>query len=408
MGEPTASAHDLVLDPTAQRVLGSLLEKQVTVPSTYPLSLNALRLACNQTSSRDPVLDLDEETVRESLRELRQRDLVRVIHGDRVLKYHQLLGERLGLADDERALITVLLLRGPQSAGELKTRTDRLWAFADRAAVETCLAGLAAREAPLVRELPKAPGHHDPRWVHLLGPVEAPLVAALAAAAPAVDREAVLAAGVGARDDRVRALWDAVAQEYAAAYAEPVEAGSFDGWLLRRVAESAGIDPVADVGAGPGSVTAFLADAGAQVVGVDVSPEMVSHARALHPELVFEVGDLRQLMRPRLAPAWGAIVAWYAAIHLAPSELGPTVAGLARVLRPGGWLALALHVGADLEHLDSWFGREVDADIVRHEPDEVLTAVRGAGLAVLEWYVRGPAGDGEQTPKLYVVAQRPD
>ena len=146
MADSTSGADDLVLDATEQRVLGSLLEKQVTVPSTYPMSLNAIRSACNQATSREPVTDFDEATVQESLRGLRLRELVRVVHGDRVLKYHQLLGQRLELADDERALITVLLLRGPQSPGELKTRTDRLHAFADRAEVEECLARLASRE----------------------------------------------------------------------------------------------------------------------------------------------------------------------------------------------------------------------------------------------------------------------
>ena len=136
----SSHAADLVLDSTEQRVLGSLMEKQVTVPSTYPMSLNSLRLACNQATSRDPITEFDEATVQECLRGLRLRELVRVVHGDRVLKYHQLLADRLALADDERALITVLLLRGAQSPGELKTRTDRLHPFADRAEVESCLA----------------------------------------------------------------------------------------------------------------------------------------------------------------------------------------------------------------------------------------------------------------------------
>jgi len=406
MGEPTAAADDLVLDPTEQRVLGSLLEKQVTVPATYPLSLNSLRVACNQATSREPVVDYDEPTVQECLRGLRQRELVRVVHGDRVLKYHQVLSERLELADDERALVTVLLLRGPQSAGELKTRTDRLHPFADRGAVQACLAGLAGRATPLVRELPKVAGQHDPRWIHLLGPVESALAEAADAAALAPDREIVLAEGPEARDAKVLALWEAVAGEYAATHGDPLDPSSFDAWLLGRVAAAAGIDPVADVGCGPGAVTRVLADAGAQVTGVDLSPVMVEWARAAHPELAFEAGDLRRLMRPRLAPAWGAIVAWYAVIHLAPSELGPTLAGMARVLRPGGWLALAVHVGADLEHLETWFGVDVDADIVRFEVDEVLAAVRGAGLEVLEWYLRGPVGQSETTPKLYVVAAR--
>ncbi|MGB4809191.1 MAG: YceH family protein, partial [Candidatus Phosphoribacter baldrii] len=176
----SSHAADLLLDATEQRVLGSLMEKQVTVPSTYPMSLNSLRLACNQATSRDPITEFDEATVQECLRGLRLRELVRVVHGDRVLKYHQLLADRLALADDERALITVLLLRGAQSPGELKTRTDRLHAFADRAEVESCLARLASLDPPLVAVLPKAPGQHDARWIHLLGPVALPVAVATA------------------------------------------------------------------------------------------------------------------------------------------------------------------------------------------------------------------------------------
>ena len=121
--------------------------------------------------------------------------------------------ERAGLAGDERALVTVLLLRGAQAPGELRTRTERLHAFADREAVEACLARLAARPEPLVRELPRQRGHHDARWVHLLGPV--PTDDLTPAAVPAVDRDTVLADGAEARDARVRASYDAVAPAYA-------------------------------------------------------------------------------------------------------------------------------------------------------------------------------------------------
>src|SRR5919205_342806 len=115
------------LDPVEQRILGSLMEKQVTVPASYPMTLSGLRTACNQTSSRDPVMDLDEQTVERTARDLRDQGLLRIVWSDtgrRTLKYHQTLTDFLGLADDERALITVLLLRGPQSAGELRTRTE--------------------------------------------------------------------------------------------------------------------------------------------------------------------------------------------------------------------------------------------------------------------------------------------
>jgi uncharacterized protein YceH (UPF0502 family) len=409
MADSTSGADDIVLEATEQRVLGSLLEKQVTVPSTYPMSLNAVRSACNQSTSREPVVDFDEATVQECLRGLRLRELVRVVHGDRVLKYHQLLSERLGLADDERALVTVLLLRGAQSPGELKTRTDRLHPFADRAEVEACLGRLAGREVPLVAELPKAPGQHDARWVHRLGPVELPAAVAVAAAVPLVDREIVLAGGVAHRDANVAAAYDAVATAYARQFGAELEAKPFDEWLLRRVAELAGVDPVADVGCGPGHITRYLADAGAQVVGFDVSAGMVAQARLGSPDLAFEVADFRGLMRPRLAPAWGAIVAWYAVIHLAESELASAVAGLARVLRPGGWLALATHIGDAVHHVEEFLGESVDLDFVLHDPGAVRSAVSAAGLEIVEWYLRGPlAGAEAQTDRLYLLARKPD
>lgn len=403
----SSHAADLLLDATEQRVLGSLMEKQVTVPSTYPMSLNSLRLACNQATSRDPITEFDEATVQECLRGLRLRELVRVVHGDRVLKYHQLLADRLALADDERALITVLLLRGAQSPGELKTRTDRLHPFADRAEVESCLARLAALDPPLVAVLPKAPGQHDARWIHLLGPVALPVaVAAVVEAAPAVDREVVIAEGADARDAKVVAAYDAVATAYALEFGTELERKPFDAWLLGRVATLAGIDPVADAGCGPGHVTRFLADAGAQVTGFDLSPGMVAEARLGFPDLTFEVGDLRRLMRPRLAPAWGAIVSWYAVTHLAESELPSAVAGLARVLRPGGWLALAAHVGETVHHVESFLGEGVELDFVLHDPAAVRAAVSGAGLEIVEWYLRGPLADAEaQTDRLYVLAR---
>ena len=131
----------LTLDPVEQRVLGALLEKQRTVPDTYPLSLNALRAACNQSTSRDPVVDYDEPTLVDTLGRLRDRELVRFLKptGLRVVKYHQRLEEQLGLDPEQAALIAVLLLRGPQTAGELRPRTERLAPFADREAVEAAL-----------------------------------------------------------------------------------------------------------------------------------------------------------------------------------------------------------------------------------------------------------------------------
>ncbi|WP_242497493.1 DUF480 domain-containing protein [Nocardioides oleivorans] len=168
-----------VLDATEQRILGSLLEKQTTVPATYPLSANALVSACNQSSSRDPVTDLDQQVVERTAKSLKDRGLLRIVWSDtgrRTLKYHQILDEALTLEADERALLTVLLLRGAQAPGELRTRTQRLHEFTDRGQVEECLRRMASRPQPLVSELERRPGQQDARWIHLLGAAPEPRV----------------------------------------------------------------------------------------------------------------------------------------------------------------------------------------------------------------------------------------
>jgi hypothetical protein len=156
------------LDPVQIRVLGCLLEKQQTTPDAYPLTLNSLRLACNQSTNRNPVADYDETTVREAAQRLGKRGWSRLTsyHGSRSAKYRHLLDDALGLAPDERALLCVLMLRGPQTLGELKQRTERLHAFSDLASVEEALERLSARE--LGRWLERRPGQKEARYGHLL------------------------------------------------------------------------------------------------------------------------------------------------------------------------------------------------------------------------------------------------
>ena len=142
------------------------------MPATYPLSANALVSACNQRSSRDPVTDLDQQTVERTAKSLKERGLLRIVWSDtgrRTLKYHQILDEHLALEPDERALLTVLLLRGAQAPGELRTRTERLHGFADRGRGRRVPAPDGEPPQPLVRELERRSGQQDPRWMHLLG-----------------------------------------------------------------------------------------------------------------------------------------------------------------------------------------------------------------------------------------------
>jgi uncharacterized protein YceH (UPF0502 family) len=156
-------------DPVQLRVLGCLIEKQRTTPDVYPLSLNALRLACNQATNRDPVVDYDEPTIRAALERLSDRQWVRLASGpgSRAVKYRHLFDEALDLSGGELSLLAVLMLRGPQTIGELKGRTERLHRFESLPEVEETLNGLAARE--LVARLSRRPGQKEERWSHLLG-----------------------------------------------------------------------------------------------------------------------------------------------------------------------------------------------------------------------------------------------
>ena len=159
--------HDLT--PAELRVLGSLLEKQRTTPDTYPLTLNALRAACNQSTNRDPVVEYDERTIKAALDRMSHREWTRFASGagSRALKYRHLLDEALGLSDPELVVLAVLMLRGAQTPGELKQRTERMHRFDSPAEVVQTLEGLAQRE--LVRRLDRRPGQKEERYEQLLG-----------------------------------------------------------------------------------------------------------------------------------------------------------------------------------------------------------------------------------------------
>jgi uncharacterized protein len=159
------------------RVLGALVEKENTTPEYYPLSLNALVNACNQKSNRDPVMTLEEEAVRRALRSLSDQALVRSAGGDsRVPKFEHRLNELYNFHRHEIAVLCVLLLRGPQTPGELRTRAERMYAFEDLEAVHSALHLLMRREPPLAKILPRQPGTKESRYMHLfsgdIAPVE--------------------------------------------------------------------------------------------------------------------------------------------------------------------------------------------------------------------------------------------
>ncbi len=402
---------DVELDPIEQRVIGSLLEKERTVPDTYPMTLNGLRTACNQSSGRDPILQLTDVEVQAALDRLRAGGLTRVVHpshGARQPKYRQVLDEVLALESAERAVITLLLLRGAQTPGELRSRSERLHAFDDLAEVDATLTSLQQRDEPLVEELERRPGQKEQRWIHRLGPVavvDAPARATTAAVHPT---ETVLADGPAERDRRVMAAYTEAAAGYAAELLDELDRKPFDRWLLERLAELSDGGPVADVGCGPGQVTAHLALAGADVTGFDLAPGMVEEARRRFPELPFEVGDLRALPALADGAGWSVITAWYALVHLAASEIPEVVAGLAGALRPSGWLAVALHEGAEVHHVTALFDAATELDFTHHEREAVVAAFEAAGLVDIEWYLRNASSPTEaKTQRIYVLGRRP-
>lgn len=167
----------IVLNAVEQRVLGALMEKEVSTPEYYPLSLNALVAACNQKSSRDPLMALSEEDVRGALRSLEDAELVSVDHGSRVQRYEHRARTVFHLRRDETALLTLLLLRGPQTPGELRGRSDRLFPFDGLDAVSSALTRMCApqeqRGHAIAVLLPRQPGSKEQRYAHALGAVEA-------------------------------------------------------------------------------------------------------------------------------------------------------------------------------------------------------------------------------------------
>jgi uncharacterized protein YceH (UPF0502 family) len=207
----------LELDPVEVRVLGCLLEKQVTTPDVYPLTVNALLAACNQTTNRSPVVRYGEAEVTAALTSLREQGLTRIVYSpsNRAPKHRHVVDEVLRLDDADRAVLCVLLLRGPQTVGEVKGRTERLHPFADLAEVEAALDALASRDEPLALRLPRLPGQKDARWVHLVGgPVDVTAFettpAEPAPVIPRSDRLAELETRVGSLEQEVAGLRDVV------------------------------------------------------------------------------------------------------------------------------------------------------------------------------------------------------
>ena len=204
----------------------------------------------------------------------------------------------------------------------------------------------------------------------------------------------------------VRAAYDTVADDYAALLRDELAVMPFDRAMLATFAElvrQSGPGPVADLGCGPGRVTAHLAGLGLDAWGMDLSPGMVDVARRSHPGLRFEVGTLSRLDVPDAALA--GVVAWYSLIHTAPDDLPAVLAELARVLRPGGELLTAFQVGDARVRLEQAYGHTVSYDVWRIPPERLTEQLAAAGLRVHARLVRDPAGP-ETTARAYLLARK--
>ena len=201
------------LDAEQVRVLGCLLEKERTVPDSYPMTLNGLVTACNQSSNRFPVVAYDASTVQRTVDSLKDVGLVRFVHpshGERTTKYRQVVDERLALLPTEAAVLSVLFVRGAQTVNEIRSRTERLHAFDSAEEVVTALEGLATRDEPLVRAVDRRSGEREGRWTHVFAQEEAP---AATSASPAPAPRSSLEARVAELEAKVDALYRILGEE---------------------------------------------------------------------------------------------------------------------------------------------------------------------------------------------------
>ena len=197
------------LSPVEVRIIGSLIEKELTTPQYYPLTLNALTAACNQSSNRNPVMNLEDGEIRRTLDALKDKGLARLVHSpsNRALKFRQVIHEVFALERTELAVLGVLMLRGPQTIGELRARTERMCEFASMDDVEEVVTRLGEKVEPLAVRLTRQPGQKEGRVAHLLGDADPQEQPVAPSGAYANDAEAALPS----RPDRVAALEEAVA-----------------------------------------------------------------------------------------------------------------------------------------------------------------------------------------------------
>ena len=202
----------------------------------------------------------------------------------------------------------------------------------------------------------------------------------------------------------MQASYDAVAEEYVRRISQELEAKPFDRALLDRfAARLAGQGPVWDLGCGPGHVARYLLDRGVAVAGLDLSAALVACARQLNPTIPFEQGDFRRL--PALDHSWAGMVAFYSIVHLPREEVTPTLVEWRRVVRPGGLLLLAVHLGENALNLDEWWGHRVSVDFAFFQTHELVGYLEAAGWHIVETTEQDPyLGVETQTPRVYILA----
>lgn len=203
--------------------------------------------------------------------------------------------------------------------------------------------------------------------------------------------------------------WDEVAAAYADQFSNELEAKPFDRKLLERFVERAGpIGPICDLGCGPGQVAAYCASLGADACGIDLSPEMILQAAALHPATAFEVGDMCDLSGVDDG-AFGGIASFYSIVNLLPVDHARAFSEMHRVLRPGGWVLVSFHIGDEVRRVEEFLDQRVRLDFHFFRPDDVRAQLQSAGLDVIETIQRGPYPESveAQTDRAYIFATKP-
>ena len=204
-----------------------------------------------------------------------------------------------------------------------------------------------------------------------------------------------------------QASYDKVAREYAEQYKDEMDFKPFDRQCLDRLARSVGtLGPICDLGCGPGQIARYLHRQGVEALGVDLSPAMVSEAQRLNPQIPFHQGDMLSL--PDLDESWGGIAAFYCLIHIPRQRMVAALQELSRVLKPGGVMLAAFHIGDQIEHLDEWWGKAVNLDFAFYLPQEMQTWLEEAGFELEETLLREPNPEVEvATQRAYVFARKP-